>query len=67
VMGIDRRNGGPTTASRQTYVTGSGLLRQKNTAAAISASMAEKYDVKPDQVRFDGGLVHIRHSLSPHR
>ncbi len=52
-------NGGPTTASRQTYVTGNAsryaarALRQ-----AITATLAEKYDVKPDQIRFNDGLVH---------
>jgi xanthine dehydrogenase molybdenum-binding subunit len=52
-------NGGPTTASRQTYVTGNAsryaarALRQ-----AISATLAEKYDVKPEQIRFAEGRVH---------
>jgi len=53
-------DGGPTTASRQTYVSGNAArgaalaLRQ-----AITATLAEKYDVPPDQVRFVEGLVQV--------
>jgi xanthine dehydrogenase molybdenum-binding subunit len=52
-------DGGPTTASRQTYVTGNAsryaarALRQ-----AISLVLAEKYDVPPAEIRFSGGRVH---------
>lgn len=51
-------DGGPTTASRQTYVTGNAsryaaqALRQ-----AISRTLAEKLDVPPEQIRFEAGLV----------
>jgi xanthine dehydrogenase molybdenum-binding subunit len=53
-------DGGPTTASRQTYVTGnaarhaSQALRQ-----AITTTLAEKFDVPPDQVRFMEGLAQV--------
>jgi xanthine dehydrogenase molybdenum-binding subunit len=53
-------DGGPTTASRQTYVTGNAarhaaqVLRQ-----AIATSMAEKFDQPPEQVRFEEGLVRL--------
>lgn len=59
-------DGGPTTASRQTYVTGNAsryaaqALRQ-----AISVALAEKYDVPPAQIRFTGGHVQANgHSLT---
>jgi xanthine dehydrogenase molybdenum-binding subunit len=53
-------DGGPTTASRQTYVTGNavrlaaGVVRQ----AALS-TLAERYDVPPDEVRFVEGLAQV--------
>ncbi|MGE5250729.1 MAG: molybdopterin-dependent oxidoreductase [Bacteroidota bacterium] len=59
-------NGGPTTASRQTYVTGNaarcaaGALRE-----AIAANLAEKYDIRPENILFEGGLAHANgHSIS---
>ena len=53
-------DGGPTTASRQTYVTGNAAryaaqaLRQ-----AVAATLAEKYDQPPEQVRFIEGLAQV--------
>jgi xanthine dehydrogenase molybdenum-binding subunit len=53
-------DGGPTTASRQTYVSGNAarmaaqVLRQ-----AIATSMAEKFDLPPDKVHFEEGLVRL--------
>ncbi len=59
-------NGGPTTASRQTFVTGNASrYAAKTLREQISASMAEKYDVRPEQIRFEDGIVHVNgHSLS---
>lgn len=59
-------NGGPTTASRQTFVTGNASrYAAKTLRDQITASMAEKFDVRPEQVRFEDGLVHVNgHSLS---
>lgn len=52
-------NGGPTTASRQTFVTGNASrYAAKTLRQAISVALAEKYDVPPEQIRFDHGLVH---------
>ncbi|HJW91457.1 MAG TPA: molybdopterin cofactor-binding domain-containing protein [Anaerolineales bacterium] len=51
-------DGGPTTASRQTFVSGNAargaaqVLRQ-----AIVATLAEKFDHPPDQIRFVEGLA----------
>ncbi len=59
-------NGGPTTASRQTYVTGNASRHAATTLRdQITASMAEKYDVRPEQIRFENGIVHVNgHSLT---
>jgi CO/xanthine dehydrogenase Mo-binding subunit len=51
-------DGGPTTASRQTYVTGNaarvaaGLMRQ-----TLSSVVAERLDVPPGSIRFEEGLI----------
>jgi xanthine dehydrogenase molybdenum-binding subunit len=53
-------NGGPTTASRQTYVTGNASRYAAITLReAISRSMAEKYDIPPEQIRFENGSVRV--------
>lgn len=59
-------NGGPTTASRQTFVTGNASRYAAQTLRdQIAASMAEKFDVRPEQIRFENGIVHVNgHSLS---
>ncbi len=59
-------NGGPTTASRQTYVTGNASrYAAKTLRDAITATMAEKYDVRPERIRFENGIVHANgHSMT---
>ena len=59
-------NGGPTTASRQTFVTGNASRHAARALReAISAAVAEKFDVRPDQIQFVGGRVHANgHSLT---
>ncbi len=59
-------NGGPTTASRQTFVTGNASrYAAKTLRNAITATMAERYDVSPEQIRFENGIVHANgHSMS---
>jgi xanthine dehydrogenase molybdenum-binding subunit len=59
-------NGGPTTASRQTYVTGNASRYAARTLRdAISATLAEKYDVRPEHIRFENGVVHADgHSMT---
>ena len=58
-------NGGPTTASRQTFVTGNASrYAAKTLREAITAALAEKFDIRPEQIRFEGGRVHANgHSL----
>src|SRR5215207_6165790 len=59
-------NGGPTTASRQTFVTGNASrYAAKTLRDQITATMAEKFDVRPEQIRFVDGIVHVNgHSLT---
>jgi selenium-dependent xanthine dehydrogenase len=59
-------NGGPTTASRQTFVTGNASRYAARTLRdQITATMAEKYDVRPEQIRFENGIVHVNgHTLT---
>jgi xanthine dehydrogenase molybdenum-binding subunit len=53
-------NGGPTTASRQTYVTGNASrLAAQTLREAISATLAEKYDLSPEKIRFAADGVHV--------
>ena len=59
-------DGGPTTASRQTYVTGNAArgaaqaLRQ-----AIATTLAEKYDQPPERIRFIEGLAQVNGHTIP--
>ncbi|MCI0551022.1 MAG: molybdopterin-dependent oxidoreductase, partial [Anaerolineae bacterium] len=59
-------DGGPTTASRQTYTTGNASrYAAKTLRDAITATLAEKYDVRPEQIRFENGIVHANgHSMN---
>jgi CO/xanthine dehydrogenase Mo-binding subunit len=58
-------DGGPTTASRQTYVTGNAVrFAAEGVRQAMSAALSERYDLPPEQVRFVEGLAQINgHSL----
>jgi selenium-dependent xanthine dehydrogenase len=59
-------DGGPTTASRQTYVTGNAARGAAQALRiAISSTLAEMYDQPPEQVRFVEGLAQVNgHSLA---
>ncbi len=53
-------NGGPTTASRQTFVTGNASRHAASSLRdAITAYLAEKYDTRPEEINFkqNGVLV----------
>jgi xanthine dehydrogenase molybdenum-binding subunit len=51
-------DGGPTTASRQTFVTGNAVRRASIALReAVAATVAEKLDCPPDDVRFVEGLA----------
>ena len=67
VMDTDRTpDGGPTTASRQTYITGNASrLAAKTLREGISAFLAEKFDIKPEKIRFENGSAQVNgHLLS---
>jgi CO/xanthine dehydrogenase Mo-binding subunit/aerobic-type carbon monoxide dehydrogenase small subunit (CoxS/CutS family) len=59
-------DGGPTTASRQTYVSGNAargaaeVLRQ-----AVATTLAEKYDQPPERIRFVEGLAQVNGHAIP--
>lgn len=51
-------NGGPTTASRQTFMTGNAArLAAVALRDALSQYAAELYDVAPDSIRYEEGLL----------
>jgi CO/xanthine dehydrogenase Mo-binding subunit len=53
-------DGGPTTASRQTYVTGNAARMAAQTLrAAMTSALAEKYDQPPEQIHYIEGLAHV--------
>ena len=55
-------DGGPTTASRQTYVTGNAVqYASKAMRELLTAELAERYDVSPEKIEFKEGLAQIDH------
>ena len=56
-------DGGPTTASRQTYVSGNAARHAAIVMREALASVAaEQMGVPPDQIRFEGGKLHYNGS-----
>jgi CO/xanthine dehydrogenase Mo-binding subunit/aerobic-type carbon monoxide dehydrogenase small subunit (CoxS/CutS family) len=64
VMDTDRTpDGGPTTASRQTYVSGNAArLVARSMRQQMQAVLAEKFDVHPDVIAFHEGLAYVDES-----
>lgn len=59
-------DGGPTTASRQTYVSGNAArLASEVLRQAISTTLAEKHDLPPHEVRFEEGLLRLNGHTIP--
>lgn len=59
-------DGGPTTASRQTYVTGNAArLAAQALRQAIRSTLAEKFDQPPEQIRFIEGLAQVNGNTIP--
>ena len=53
-------DGGPTTASRQTYVTGNAVRHAADVVKqAVATTLAEHYDVPPTQIEFHEGLAKV--------
>ena len=51
-------DGGPTTASRQTYVTGNAVkYASKAMRDLLASELAERYDVSPEKIEFKEGLA----------
>jgi CO/xanthine dehydrogenase Mo-binding subunit/aerobic-type carbon monoxide dehydrogenase small subunit (CoxS/CutS family) len=51
-------DGGPTTASRQTYVTGNAArMAAGELRKAMARAAAEQFDAPPEAIRFEEGLV----------
>ncbi len=53
-------DGGPTTASRQTFVAGNAVRKAaQELLQLITSELAERYDVPPDQIQYVEGLAQI--------
>ncbi|MBX3000790.1 MAG: molybdopterin-dependent oxidoreductase [Caldilineaceae bacterium] len=53
-------DGGPTTASRQTYVSGNAArLAARAMREQMQSVLAEKFDVHPDVITFHEGLAYV--------
>ncbi len=53
-------DGGPTTASRQTFVTGNAVRHAARALRQLLTSeLAERYDVPPQEIRFIEGLAQV--------
>ncbi|HEX9029216.1 MAG TPA: molybdopterin cofactor-binding domain-containing protein, partial [Anaerolineales bacterium] len=53
-------DGGPTTASRQTFVTGNAVRQAaQELRQLLTGELAERYDVAPQQIRYVEGLAQI--------
>ena len=53
-------DGGPTTASRQTYVTGNAVrYASQSLKQMMTSELAEQFDVSPEKIKFVEGLAQI--------
>jgi selenium-dependent xanthine dehydrogenase len=53
-------DGGPTTASRQTYVTGNAArLAAISLREMLTTTLAERFDTPPDRIKFIEGLAQV--------
>ncbi len=53
-------DGGPTTASRQTFVTGNAVRHAaKALCELVAADLSERYDTSPERIRFIEGLAQV--------
>ena len=58
-------DGGPTTASRQTYVTGNAVrLAARGMRERLCAVVAERWDVPPDSILFEENVVRSTAGIS---
>jgi CO/xanthine dehydrogenase Mo-binding subunit len=60
-------DGGPTTGSRQTYISGNAVKHAAGTLReAMKATLSERYDVAPEEIRFIEGLAQVNGSKVPY-
>ena len=53
-------DGGPTTGSRQTYISGNAVkFAARTLKEAMLATLSEEYDVPPEDIRFIEGLAQV--------
>ena len=53
-------DGGPTTASRQTYVTGNAVRHATEVVKqAIASTLAEQFDIPPAEIEFHEGMAQV--------
>lgn len=59
-------DGGPTTASRQTFITGNAArLAARGMRERLAAVAAERWDVPPDAIRFEDGVLQAGGHAAP--
>jgi xanthine dehydrogenase molybdenum-binding subunit len=59
-------DGGPTTASRQTFVTGNAVRQAAQALRqALCSDLAERYDIAPECIRFVEGLAQVDEQVIP--
>jgi selenium-dependent xanthine dehydrogenase len=60
-------DGGPTTGSRQTYISGNAVRHASSTLReAMKATLSERYDVAPEEIKFIEGLAQVNGSKVPY-
>ena len=53
-------DGGPTTGSRQTYISGNAVkFAASSLREAMQATLSERYDIAPEEIKFVEGLAQI--------
>jgi xanthine dehydrogenase molybdenum-binding subunit len=53
-------DGGPTTGSRQTYISGNAArYAAAGLREAMTSTLAEKFDISPQKIHFEGGEVKL--------
>jgi len=59
-------DGGPTTGSRQTYISGNAVKHAAGTLReAMKATLSERYDIAPEKIKFIEGLAQVNGSKVP--
>jgi xanthine dehydrogenase molybdenum-binding subunit len=59
-------DGGPTTGSRQTYISGNAVrYAASSLREQMAATLAEKFDVPPNEIKFVEGLAQVREEMVP--